>query len=115
MIPKEISIVRDWLEEGILTVTARKASTVLHCNHHSLNVAAQKGTLKIGHTFVGNRLKISTISLLMFLEGGGRLYVGQHEEKPLVDHWRQELFDARYNGYPKPEEPETPQKALWLK
>lgn len=50
---------------GVLVGT-KEAAAALGCDRYSLNIAAKQGTLKIRHTFVGNRLKLSKADLLDF-------------------------------------------------
>ncbi len=47
-------------------VGTKEAAAVLGCDRYSLNISAKQGTLKIAHTFVGNRLKISKAALLEY-------------------------------------------------
>lgn len=47
-------------------VGTKEAAAVLGCDRYSLNIAAKQGMLKIAHTFVGNRLKISKAALLEY-------------------------------------------------
>lgn len=70
-----------------VSVGTREAAAVLGCDRYSLNIAAKQGTLKIAHTFVGNRLKISKASLLEYCG-----YLKQ-EEKPA-----DVIFAKRYGG-----------------
>lgn len=45
------------------------ASQALGCERYSLNVAAKQGMLGIPFFFSGNRLKISRMGIINFLEG----------------------------------------------
>ena len=114
MIPNALDTVKGWISQGLLTIPPRQAALILGCKPYSLNLAAQDGRLKIDHTFVGNRLRISTKALLNFLEGRGCEYVGKHQKEQMDMGWLNELPDPSLDGYPR-KKVETPQKALWLR
>jgi hypothetical protein len=108
MIPNALESVRSWVEMGLMTVPPRQAALILDCKPYSLNLAAKEDRLKIPHTFVGNRLRISTIGLLNFLEGRGTEYVGRHqkhEERPVDLGWLNTMPDPHFDGYPRPRFP----------
>jgi len=113
MIPNAIDTVRGWVKQGLITVPPRQAALVLGCKPYSLNLSAKDGRLNIPHTFVGNRLRISTNGLLNFLEGRGCEYVGKHEKKQMDLGWLREVPDPDLDGYPR-KEVSVPQKALWI-
>lgn len=107
-----LDTVRGWVKQGLLTVPPRQASHVLMCNPYSLNVSAKAGTLRLPHTFVGNRLRISTIGLLKFLEGRDFEEHGKHEKIPVGFCRDQSEPDPEFDSYPKKRFP-TPQTG-WL-
>lgn len=113
MIPNAIDTCQEWISNGFLTVPPRQAAMVLGCKPYSLNLAAQQGRLNIPHTFVGNRLRISTVGLMNFLTGKGVEYVGKHEKRKMDLGWEQTMPDPALDSYPR-KEVKTPQKALWL-
>lgn len=113
MIPNAMEMCRDWISKGLLTVPPRQAALILGCKPYSLNLAAQQGRLRLPHTFVGNRLRISTVGLLNFITGRGVEYVGRHEKMQMDLGWDNTMPDPALDSYPR-KEVKTPQKALWL-
>lgn len=93
MVPNAIEMCRDWISKGLLTVPPRQAALILGCKPYSLNLAAQQGRLRLPHTFVGNRLRISTVGLLNFISGRGVEYVGRHEKMQMDMGWDNTMPD----------------------
>lgn len=85
-IDEAVTQLEKWKSMGLITIPPKQASVILGCHPYSLNVSALNGTLKIPHTFTGNRLRISVEGLLRFVKGES--YFGKHESLPLGYKWR---------------------------
>ncbi len=57
------------------TIRPHDAAVILRCDPYLLNLAAKEGKLTIKHFFAGNRLHISRMDFIRFVESGGTMPV----------------------------------------
>lgn len=63
-----------WLAAGKMHISPRELAALVGGNPYSYNISAREGHLGLQYVFAGNRLKISTASVLKYLTGDLDMY-----------------------------------------